>query len=57
MGDACSRCKGHGTVWIGYPPRVPCPDCRGTGRREIERLLAAERDPVSGDPASGPAVP
>lgn len=33
MGDACNRCKGHGEIWIGYPPRIPCPDCHGTGRR------------------------
>lgn len=33
MGDACSRCKGTGTIWRGYPPRVICPECRGTGGR------------------------
>jgi hypothetical protein len=32
-GDACERCKGTKTIWIGYPPRIPCPDCRGTGMR------------------------
>jgi DnaJ-class molecular chaperone len=33
MGDACSRCKGTGEIWRGYPPRIPCSWCKGTGRR------------------------
>jgi DnaJ-class molecular chaperone len=33
MGDACGRCKGTGEIWRGYPPRIPCPACHGTGRR------------------------
>ena len=34
MGNAgiCDRCGGVRTVWTGSE-RVPCPDCRGTGRK------------------------
>lgn len=37
MGDACARCKGTGEIWIGYPPRIRCPECGGSGMRRPRR--------------------
>lgn len=35
--QACETCRGSGMVavgkWGSRPPRVPCPDCDGTGER------------------------
>lgn len=27
----CNKCRGHGEVWRGYPPRLTCDVCQGRG--------------------------
>jgi molecular chaperone DnaJ len=55
---ACSRCRGQGEVVAS-----PCPDCRGEGRRALERTVTIEVPPgvdtgatlrVAGAGAAGP---
>lgn len=47
MGDACSRCKGTGTVWIGLPATDPVSRLQGhrRPRPEVAVRAPAPRDP------------